>query len=51
MKSEEFGELIFNFNDDSGFYLHKSVGGSGGQGGCGGSGGCGGCANSVDNNQ
>lgn len=42
MKSEEFGELMFNFGDELGFSPNNSVGGSGSQGGCGGSGGCGG---------
>lgn len=43
MKSEEFGEVVFNFESEYGFNPHLSnAGGSGSQGGCGGSGGCGG---------
>lgn len=42
MKTEEFGEFLFSFEDEFGFNPNTGSGGSGGAGGCGGSGGCGG---------
>jgi hypothetical protein len=64
MKCEEFGELVFSYEDEFRFSPYSGVGGSGSQGGCGGSGGCGGgggcsggsggcggCANSVTADQ
>lgn len=43
MKDEEFGECLFDFDNEYGLSPESNgAGGSGSQGGCGGSGGCGG---------